>query len=99
MEQGSEILLGDGAGVAGATPASRLRDGLRARRQFVADLGLLFVTLIWGATFVMVKDAVSAFPVYSFMAVRFTLAALALAPFALWRARPAATNTAASPAS
>ncbi len=56
-------------------------------RQLAADLALLLVTLIWGATFVMVKDAVSAFPVFSFMAVRFALAALALAPMVMWRRR------------
>ncbi len=56
-------------------------------RQLTADLSLLLVTLIWGATFVMVKDAVSAFPVFSFMAVRFTLAAAALTPLIAWRRR------------
>jgi drug/metabolite transporter (DMT)-like permease len=35
----------------------------------------------------MVKDAVSAFPVFSFMALRFSLAALALAPLVIWRSR------------
>lgn len=53
----------------------------------MADLALLLVTLIWGATFVMVKDAVNAFPVFSFMAVRFALAAAALAPLVLRRRR------------
>lgn len=48
---------------------------------------MLLVTLIWGATFVMVKDAVSAFPVFSFMALRFALAAAALVPLVLWRRR------------
>ena len=84
------MLAGEDAGVAKATPASRLGDGLRGRRQLVADSALLFVTLIWGATFVMVKDAVSAFPVFSFLALRFTLAALALAPLALRQGQLAA---------
>ena len=56
MEQGTETLHSDVAGVvsagADATPASRL-DGLRARRQILADGALLLVTLIWGATFVL----------------------------------------------
>ncbi len=56
-------------------------------RQLSADLALLLVTLIWGATFVMVKDAVSAFPVFSFMAIRFALAAAALLPLTIWRRR------------
>lgn len=43
------------------------------RRQLGADLALLWVTLIWGGTFVMVKDAVSAYPVFGFLAIRFAL--------------------------
>jgi drug/metabolite transporter (DMT)-like permease len=50
------------------------------KRLLLADAALLLVTIIWGATFVMVKDAISAFPVFSFMAVRFVLAALTLTP-------------------
>lgn len=87
MEQATDTLHGEVAGVAGATPVSRLGDGLRARKQLAADAALLMVTLIWGATFVMVKDAVSAFPVFSFMALRFTLAAFALAPLVVWQSR------------
>jgi drug/metabolite transporter (DMT)-like permease len=87
VEQATDTLHGEVAGVAEATPVSRLEEGFRARRQLAADGALLFVTLIWGATFVMVKDAVSAFPVFSFMALRFTLAALALAPLVLWQSR------------
>jgi drug/metabolite transporter (DMT)-like permease len=86
VEQGTDTLQGEVAGVAEATPASRA-NGFRDRRQIAADGALLMVTLIWGATFVMVKDAVSAFPVFSFMALRFTLATLALAPLVLWQAR------------
>ena len=58
----------------------------------MADAALLVVTLIWGATFVMVKDAVSAFPVFSFMTLRFTFAAIALLPFILWQARRSQTQ-------
>ncbi len=95
MEQGTETLHSNVAGpapvVEEAAPASRL-DGLRARRQLLADGALLLVTLIWGATFVMVKDAVTGFPVFSFMALRFTLAAIALVPFAAWQARALRTT-------
>ncbi len=80
----TDTQYGNDAGAVSTAPASRL-EGLRARRQLLADAALLLVTLIWGATFVMVKDAVSTFPVFSFMALRFTLAALALAPLALWQ--------------
>jgi drug/metabolite transporter (DMT)-like permease len=51
----------------------------------VADLALLMVALIWGATFVMVKNAVATYPVFSFLALRFTFAALALLPVFLLR--------------
>lgn len=67
------------------------------RRRLLADVALLLVTLIWGATFVMVKDAVSSFPVFSFMAIRFTLAAAALTPLVLWRRRQLAAAAPAGP--
>ncbi|MER2600436.1 MAG: DMT family transporter [Caldilineales bacterium] len=52
-----------------------------SRSQLKADAALLFITLIWGATFVMVQDAVSAYPVFAFLAIRFSLAGAALLPF------------------
>ncbi len=53
------------------------------RHQLTADASLLFVTAVWGATFVMVQDAVTGFPVFAFLALRFALAALVLLPFFL----------------
>lgn len=53
------------------------------RAQLTADASLLLVTAIWGATFVMVQDAVTGFPVFAFLAMRFALAAVALLPFFL----------------
>ena len=43
-----------------------------------ADLSLLVVTAIWGATFVMVKEAVAEAGPLTFVGVRFVLAALGL---------------------
>jgi len=43
-----------------------------------ADLSLLFVALIWGATFVLVQNAISFLEPLSFNAVRFTTAAVLL---------------------
>lgn len=43
-----------------------------------ADLALLAVTAVWGATFVMVKDAVALMPPMTFNALRCTLAAAVL---------------------
>lgn len=48
-------------------------------RSYFADLILLWVTFVWGATFVMVKNAIAVLPPFSFNAIRFSLAALALA--------------------
>ena len=52
-----------------------------------ADLALLSVALIWGATFVMVKEAVAHFPVFAFLTIRFSFALLSLAPF-IWVGHP-----------
>jgi drug/metabolite transporter (DMT)-like permease/membrane-associated phospholipid phosphatase len=57
---------------------------ISTRRRLVADLLLLLVTMIWGSTFVMVKDAVTDYPVFPFLALRFGLATLALLPLG-WR--------------
>jgi drug/metabolite transporter (DMT)-like permease len=65
--------------------ASRITQ--RGSRQLIADAALLGVTAIWGATFVMVKDAVASFPVFSFMTLRFVFAALVLVPFVVSRRR------------
>jgi drug/metabolite transporter (DMT)-like permease len=69
----------------------------RGSRQLVADASLLGVTALWGVTFVMVKDAVAAFPVLAFTALRFLFAALVLLPFVLLRRR--ARQAQADPAS
>jgi drug/metabolite transporter (DMT)-like permease len=46
---------------------------------------LVAVTAVWGLTFVQVKDAVEVYPVMPFLALRFAIAALVLAPFAAGR--------------
>jgi drug/metabolite transporter (DMT)-like permease len=43
-----------------------------------ADALLLLIALIWGSTFVMVKQSVAHFPVFAFLCLRFTIAALVL---------------------
>jgi len=52
-------------------------------RRAVADLSLLSVAFIWGLTFVMVQEAVQAYPVFAFLSARFILAFLAMLPLAL----------------
>jgi len=48
------------------------------KKQLGADLALLLVTLIWGSTFVVVRDAVSVYPVFGFLTLRFGLATLGM---------------------
>jgi drug/metabolite transporter (DMT)-like permease len=50
---------------------------------------MLAVTALWGATFVVVKDAVALYSPISFLAVRFLLAALILGAFAVSNRRDA----------
>jgi drug/metabolite transporter (DMT)-like permease len=39
---------------------------------------------IWGVTFVVVKDAVSRWPVFPFLAIRFWVSAISFAPLVVW---------------
>jgi drug/metabolite transporter (DMT)-like permease len=48
-----------------------------------ADLALAFCTLLWGSTFVVVKNALDHSSVFVFLAVRFSLAALLMGAFGL----------------
>jgi drug/metabolite transporter (DMT)-like permease len=50
-------------------------------------VALILVTVVWGITFVQVKDAVAIYPLFAFLALRFAIGSLALFPFALARAR------------
>jgi drug/metabolite transporter (DMT)-like permease len=57
-------------------------------RTFVATLGLLTLTAVWGSTFVLIKHVVERMRVVDFLAVRFVVAAVVmLALFArpVWR--------------
>jgi drug/metabolite transporter (DMT)-like permease len=53
----------------------------------VALLALVLVTAVWGITFVQVKDAVEIYPLFAFLAVRFAIASVTLAPFGAVRLR------------
>lgn len=53
-------------------------------RRARADLALGFCSLIWGATFVVVKDALADCSVFLYIAIRFSLAAL-LMGLLFWR--------------
>ncbi len=45
-------------------------------------LALVGVTVIWGVTFVQVQDALALYPLFAFLAVRFAISTVVLAPFA-----------------
>ena len=49
-------------------------------KKLIAQFGLLITALIWGATFLIVKDAINlkTFPPFFFAAVRFLLAAICI---------------------
>jgi drug/metabolite transporter (DMT)-like permease len=48
---------------------------------------LIAVTAVWGVTFVQVKDAVALYPLFAFLALRFAIASLTLAPSGVPRLR------------
>ena len=52
------------------------------RIGLLATVGLLVMTAVWGSTFVLIKGVVDHMPVADFLAVRFTVAAIAM--FALF---------------
>ncbi|MGH9780448.1 MAG: EamA family transporter, partial [Candidatus Acidiferrales bacterium] len=58
---------------------------LTISRRLQADLALALCSLIWGATFVVVKDALAFSSVFVFNALRFSLAAIVMA-IVYWRA-------------
>ena len=54
----------------------------KQKSQFFAEFMLATMTLFWGATFPVVKDAISEMPVMAFLWIRFAIAALLLAMIA-----------------
>ncbi|OPJ56287.1 DMT family transporter [Alkalithermobacter paradoxus] len=44
------------------------------KKQLKADLALLLVTIIWGSTFVLTKNALESLETYNFLAIRFVIA-------------------------
>lgn len=55
------------------------------RLRLLADLSLLSVAIIWGATFVVVKESIETTPVFSYLFLRFGLAFLVLLPWVFSR--------------
>ncbi len=58
-----------------------LANTIETRSRAKADLALVFCTLLWGTTFVVVKNALDHASVFIFLAVRFFLAAALMVAF------------------
>ena len=59
-----------------------------ATRRWLVTFALVAVAAVWGSTFVVVRDAIVSYPVYSFLGLRFAIACVAfvvLFPSTLWR--------------
>lgn len=56
-------------------------------RKYHPDLMLVGITVVWGSTFVIVKGAIEQMPPFTFMALRFTLAALVMSPVFIFKRR------------
>ncbi len=54
-------------------------------KRIVADALLLAVTFVWGATFLLVQNAVNVIPVFPFLAIRFGVAGLLMLAICLLR--------------
>jgi drug/metabolite transporter (DMT)-like permease len=52
-----------------------------------AAVALVLVTVVWGVTFVQVKDAVAIYPLFAFLTVRYVIASAVLVPAAAPRLR------------
>ncbi len=47
-------------------------------REYGADASLLFISIIWGSTFIITKQAIENVPVFSFLSLRFAVASVLL---------------------
>lgn len=56
-------------------------------REYGADASLLFISIIWGSTFIITKQAIENVPVFSFLTLRFTVASFLLLIICLPRIR------------
>ncbi|BAI81268.1 drug/metabolite transporter [Deferribacter desulfuricans SSM1] len=54
-------------------------------REYIADISLIFISLIWGSTFVIIKEAIEDVNVFSFLTIRFGLATIIMLFFVFKR--------------
>lgn len=60
---------------------------MKSKNKALAELGLLFITVIWGSAFVVVKNATDSVPVNYIIAIRFGIASVLLLVFFFPRIR------------
>ena len=74
----SVLTIGRPGGSAGLDGSVRPGASAGRRTTVLATAGLIATTAVWGATFVVVKDAIAKVPVLDFLTLRFGLAALVM---------------------
>jgi drug/metabolite transporter (DMT)-like permease len=55
------------------------------KKEYFADLSLIFISLIWGSTFIVIKKSIDAFDPISFLSIRFLIASAIMLPIAYTR--------------
>ncbi|KAA0258346.1 DMT family transporter [Deferribacter autotrophicus] len=56
-------------------------------KEYLADLSLIFISLIWGSTFIIVKEALENIDVFKFLTLRFGLASILMLVFVIKKFR------------
>jgi drug/metabolite transporter (DMT)-like permease len=51
--------------------------------EFTSDFMLFLISICWGSTFIIIKNVISDFPVFTFLFFRFLIASILLSPFIL----------------
>ncbi len=69
-----------------------MKEQYSGKKMFLADLSLFFVAVFWGSNFVIMKEALEVIAPFTYLGLRFTLAALLLLPFFWKRLRRAVTG-------
>ncbi len=54
---------------------------IAGKKMILADISLFFVAIFWGSNFVIMKEALEIIDPFTYLGLRFSLAALLLAPF------------------
>lgn len=61
-----------------------MNEYVAGKKMILADISLFFVAIFWGSNFVIMKEALEIIDPFTYLGLRFTMAALLLAPF-FWK--------------